>query len=292
MNEIASERRASVSENGKKALKHIDKLPSLSNVVGEFLEMSKKEFVSGRDFERVISKDQALVSRLLKVANSSMYGMSGGINSITDAIVMIGLEEVKKIVYSVSSEGLIRRNFKNYRYPDKGFWLHSMGVAITCCAINEKAGSTGLGDEQAFIAGLVHDAGKLIIDEFLSPEAGPHGVSLEEEVAAVGMDHSELGEAIMKRWSIPDSIAEAVRYHHKPADSAEVPSDAMLVFIADGICNQWGVGNQPFMELGEEIDLEQFGEGLDLLQLSAPGMESILWDIRQKLAGLERLYET
>ena len=70
----------------------------------------------------MICKDQVLVGRLLKVANSGMYGRSRSIKTISDAVVRIGLDEIKKIVYAVSNEGLLRRDLKVYRYPDKGFW--------------------------------------------------------------------------------------------------------------------------------------------------------------------------
>ncbi len=290
MRDSVSGLQATKSKITKQVLSRIDKLPSLSNVIGEFLELTKKEYISARDFERVICKDQALVSRMLKLANSSLYGKSKKINSITEAVVMIGMDNVKKIVYAVSSEGLIRRDFKNYLYPNKGFWLHSMGVAIASRVLNEKTKSPVLGDEMAFVAGLIHDSGKLIIDEFLDTSLGPHLVTLREEVEAVGIDHSQLGNRIMKAWNIPDKITEAVKYHHNPRSLNEVKVSALLVSLADSICNLWNVGTQPFMDLGEEIDLGPFGEDLAELDIPKGAMEGVLWEIRQKLANLEDLY--
>ncbi|MBN1164258.1 MAG: HDOD domain-containing protein [Candidatus Krumholzibacteriota bacterium] len=290
MNETEMENRELLSKTGRRVIARIDKLPSLSNVITEFLEASKNELTTGKDLERIIIKDQALVSRLLKLANSSLFGRSRSINSITEAIVMIGMENMKKIVYAVSSEGLMRQNFKVYQYPDKGFWLHSMGVGITCRALNEKLPEAVLEDEQAFVAGLVHDAGKLIIDDFLDQEPGMRPVNLKMEIDSVGIDHAALGELIMNKWNIPDPIAVAVRHHHQPRASGGPHLNALLVSLADGICNFWGVGTQPFMDLGEEIEPESCREALEALKISASGLQDTLWEVRQKLANLEDLY--
>ena len=110
-------------------LESIESLPSLSLVVTEFLALARRDFFTAKDFERVISKDQALVARLLKVANSGLYGRSRTITSIPEAVVLIGVDHLKKIVYAVSSEGLTKRRLENYDYhPEEGFWLHAMGV--------------------------------------------------------------------------------------------------------------------------------------------------------------------
>ncbi|MBN2071074.1 MAG: HDOD domain-containing protein [Candidatus Krumholzibacteriota bacterium] len=292
MSEINVEEQATTTKDPREALSRIDRLPSLSNIVGEFLDISKKEMISGRDIQKVLSKDQALVSRLLKLANSSFYGRSGTITSITDAIVMIGLDNVKKIVYAVSSEGLIRRDFKGYPYSEKGFWLHSMGVGTACRVLNERVGEAGFNDEQAFIAGLVHDAGKLIIDDFLKGRTGLGPISLDEERSAAGIDHADLGKRIMERWSIPEIISESVRFHHDPLEGDVVRPDALVVSLADRICNFWNVGIQPFMDLGEEISYADYAGELEILRIAESDLEGILWEIRQKLANLEALYDS
>jgi putative nucleotidyltransferase with HDIG domain len=276
------------SRTTKEVLERIETLPSLSNVVGEFLELTRRDIFTGKDVERIIRKDQVLVSRILKLANSSYFGKSRSIKTITDAVVLIGMENTKKIVYAVSSEHLIRRDFKVYQYPNKGFWLHSMGVGITCRALAEKAKESFFEDEEAFVAGLVHDIGKLIIDDFLKPNK--KNISIQDEIEAIGIDHTKLGELIMRRWNIPDVIAEAVRYHHHPSHSGQLHCTGLMVNVADSICNFWGVGTQPFMDLGEEIDTDQYSNALQELKIPESGLEGILWKVRQKLADLEDLY--
>jgi len=293
MTEIVSENQATENNDVRKQIiKRIDSLPSLSNVVNEFLDLSKSGIFTAKDFERVISKDQALVARLLKVANSGFYGRSRTINTITEAIVLIGMDNMKKIVYSVSSDGLLRQDFKVYSYPDMGFWLHSMGVGTVCRATLEGAEVSELGGEEIFIAGLIHDVGKLLIDDYLDAEKGLREVSLEEEIASTGIDHTELGDIILKNWSIPDAISQAVKYHHIDFSSEEHNVGSIIVGLADRICNFWGVGTEPFMDLGEDIDCEPYQTALDKLKITEPRFQEILLDVRQKLVNLEKLFES
>lgn len=287
---IISDQRTESPQLRPEVAERIDRLPSLSNVVGEFLEMSANEFITAKDFERVICKDQALVARLLKTANSGKYGKSRSINTISEAVVLIGLDDMKKIVYAVSSEGLLRQEFAVYQYPGSGFWMHSLGVATASRMLVEASGAPDIGGEASFVAGLVHDVGKLIIDDFLDPTGGVRAVDLEEERAAAGADHVQLGAHILESWNLPAPIATAARWHHDPAAAGDGAADAAAVGLADAICNHWGVGTEPFMNLGEEIDPASCVEVLELMDFPAARFEPVLFELRQKLAGLEEMF--
>jgi HD-like signal output (HDOD) protein len=284
--DIAADKTDQGSVRGQ-ILARIEKLPSLSLVVNEFLELSKRAYFTARDFERVIVKDQALVARLLKVANSGMFGSGRQINTIPEAVVLVGMENMKNMVYAVSSGGLLRQELQCYRYPDQGFWLHAMGVGITCRAVSEISQQDNLQGEQAFVAGLLHDVGKLIIDDFLDPAAGLRQVTVAEEREVCGLDHPELADQIMERWNIPENIVEAVFYHHNPQAEGDWRGGAALVHLADAICNTWKIGLQPLMDLGEEIDAEQYGDVLAALGTTGEDLRKALLPTRQKLARLE-----
>lgn len=271
-------------------LQKVERLPSLSTVIHEFLEVSRKEFFSAADFEKIISKDQGLVARLLKVANSGLYGRSRTIHSVAEAVVLVGLENLKRIVYAVSTEGLTRQRLANYPYhPEGGFWLHSMGVALSARAFAESARAGGLRPEEAFVAGLLHDVAKLIIDEYLGPRAaGP--VTLQEEVAAVGLDHAELAEYILSQWNLPETITGAVRHHHAALDDPDAPSGGVLLGLAEGVCSLWGVGKTKPLDLGRDVPAALFLPALRRLGLAEDRWEPLIWDIRQHLSGCEDLY--
>jgi putative nucleotidyltransferase with HDIG domain len=270
-------------------LEKIDRLPSLNTVVHEFLDLSQKEYFSAADFETIICKDQALVARLLKVANSGLYGRSRTIHSIAEAVVLIGLENLKKIVYAVSTEGLTKQQLAHYQYhAEGGFWLHSMGVALTARVFAEAAGAGDLRPEEAFVAGLLHDVAKLIIDEYLEARPG-ETVTLAMEIDAVGLDHAELAEHILKQWNLPASITDAVRHHHALA-GGECPTGGAVLGLAEGVCDIWGVGRKHPLNLSEDAPVEPFRPALKQLGISESRWDPLIWDIRQHLAGCEDLY--
>ena len=215
-------------------LERIETLPSLNAVVLEFLELSQKEFFTARDFEAVICKDQALAARVLKLANSGLYGRSRSITSIPEAVVLIGLESLKKIVFAVSTEGLTRRALANYCYhEEQGFWVHSLGVAQTSRVLVEGSTLCRMSAEEAFVAGLLHDIGKLVINDFLPATEGRR-VTRDMEVEAVGLDHSELADHILKQWNLPDSITACVRHHHDFRQAGEWDRGAAVLGLAEG----------------------------------------------------------
>ncbi len=274
-------------------LERIEKLPSLSAVISEFLRLCRQEFVSARDFEKVIAKDQALVARLLRVANSGMYGKSRSIRSIAEAVVLVGLANMTKIVYAVSTEGLTRNRLVNYNYePSRGFWMHTTAVGLTARAVADAVPDRRMHPEEAFVAGLLHDVGKLIVDDFLDRTPGKRQITPAEEVEAVGLDHAELAEYILKQWKLPPAIIEAVRFHHHPEQALDDPAGAQILALSQCIVRTWRIGFHEPIDLEPEFDAESAGDLIARLQLPNAKLAQILWDVRQNLAGIEKLYPT
>jgi len=274
-----------------RALARIEDLPSLSTVVAEFLDLARQEYFTAKDFEAVISKDQALVARLLKLANSGMYGKARNIHSIPEAVVLVGLEQMKKIVFAVSTEGLTRLRLRNYAYePARGYWMHSTAVGLAARAVAEAIPDHPLHGEEAFVAGLLHDVGKLIVDDFLDPEPGKRRVTLDEEQDAVGLNHAELAEHILNQWKLPTSIVEAVRLHHADSAEAAATAGAQVLKFAQAIVRTWDIGFKEPVDLSPEFDAGPYADIVAALDLPVSRLDQILWDIRQNLAGIEMLY--
>ncbi|MBD3222565.1 HDOD domain-containing protein [bacterium] len=272
-------------------LQRIDELPSLSSVVAEFLELSRQDFFTAQDFEQVLRKDQALVARLLKVANSAFYGRPRRIHSIPEAVVLVGLEQMKRIVFAVSAEGLTRSRLRNYHFErNRGFWMHSTAVGLAARAIADASPGKPLHGEEAFVAGLLHDVGKLIIDDFLDREPGPRDVSLAEEAEAVGLDHAELAEYILGQWRLPDSIVAAVRDHHRDVGDPDVASGAPLLQLAGAMVATWRIGRVDDIDLSTDFDAEPHRGLLTHLGFNDQRLAQAVWDVRQHLAGIESLY--
>ncbi len=271
-------------------LERIEEMPSLSRVVTEFLALARRDIYTARDFEQVLSKDQALVARLLKVANSGLYGRSRSVRAIPEAVVLIGLEHLKKIVYAVSAAGLIRHSLRHYGYhPEHGFWLHGMGVAQAAGVVAEASRACPLRADEAYVAGLLHDVGKLVIDEFLDLPAG-QPATLEQERSAVGLDHAELAEYILNQWNLPESITASVRYHHASAEGGRWALGAAALNLGELICRHWRVGYERPIDLGRDVPPEDCEADMEALGIKASDWGQVIWDIRQRLVNLEDIY--
>jgi putative nucleotidyltransferase with HDIG domain len=272
-------------------LRSIERLPSLSSVVAEFLDLTRRDYFTAKDFEAVISKDQALVARLLKLANSGLYGRPRNIRAIPEAVVLVGLENMKRLVFSVSTEGLTRLSLRNYHYePSRGYWMHSTAVGLAARAITAVLPEKPLHGEEAFVAGLLHDVGKLIVDDFLDPGPGMRRVSLQEETEAVGLDHAELAHYILEQWRLPVSIVEAIRHHHAPLEQAGVDPGARVLQLAQALVETWRVGQGATIDLSREFVAEPHAELVCTVGLPPTKIPQVVWDLRQNLTGIEKLY--
>ena len=271
-------------------LDRVESLPSLSSVVVEFLELARREYFTAKDFELVLCKDQALVARLLKVANSGLYGRSRTIHSIPEAVVLIGLENLKKIVFAVSAEGLTRRRLDHYPYhPDYGFWIHSLGVAHVARVLAEASHACPLRGEEAFVAGLLHDVGKLVIDEFLEDSGTDHVTRLEEE-GAVGLNHPEMGGFILRQWNLPESITQCVLHHHDYKQAGEWALGAAVMALAEEISGCWGLGQIEPIDLSEPLPAHKFRPYLIDLEIPEEKWDQVVWEIQQNMSGLHGLF--
>lgn len=271
-------------------LERIDRMPSLSSVIHEFLALSMRDMFSAGDFEKVIAKDQALVARLLRVANSGLYGRSRSISSIAEAVVLVGLENLKRIVFAVTTEGLTRRKLVHYDYHDQGgFWLHAMGVALAARTFAEAVPKGKFRPEEAFVGGLLHDVGKLVIDEFLEEDAGGK-VTKQQEVSAIGLDHAELAEYILNQWNLPEPVTRAVRHHHSDLDDPANFEGGLILGLAEKVCDVWGFGRRLAVDLSADVPLDPFADVLAHLGIGAGRWDQLVWDIRQHLSGCEELY--
>jgi len=275
----------------KKALALIEDLPSLSNVVWEFLSVARRDYFTAADFEQIIQKDSALTARLLKIANSSFYAGTRNIRTIREAVVLIGMDNMKNMVYAVSSSGLLSNSFRNYMFPGRGFWMHSIGVGMACRALANESKSKPLEPEEAFVAGLLHDVGKLIIDKLLPCEEEPRDITLEAEVQVAGLDHADLARHIFRKWKIPENLVEAVRFHHKPYIGGRPKAAAALIGLADALLREWGLGTRNVPDLSIEIEAADHLQDIRALTLPRDKFTSVLWQLRQDLADIDKLYE-
>ena len=214
----------------------VQQLPSLPTVVLKVLQSFQQETPDIDQLVAEIGQDQALATRVLRLANSPFYGLQTKVGTLHDAMTVLGFRNVRAAVAGVA----VMRCFAHNQYPGfdvAAFWTHCTAVAIAARAVAQLSRQP---EELAFTAGLVHDIGALALLTGFPVEmaevlayAKEHDCMLREaERDVLGVDHAAVGEALLRHWHFPDAICLAVLGHHY---SDEVGGLADVVHVADAV---------------------------------------------------------
>jgi putative nucleotidyltransferase with HDIG domain len=247
-------------ESIKLRLTRLPSLPSVPAVVTQIMRLADDPRSSSSDFERVIRTDPALSAKVLRTVNSAYYGLaSSEVTSLRRAISLLGMATVKSITLGVAFRGMFGTQIKASRLNRDAYWCHSLAVAAgakTIAAIKQP-GSV----EEAFMAGLLHDIGKLIIDH-LAPEAMEMIIQRvrDDEVPMyvaeqdlLGCDHAEIGDAAAEKWALPSSYRSAIAHHHRPGDQdSSAPEFGTVAAVH--------MANQLAHEVGFDLDICEPGD--------------------------------
>jgi len=227
----------------------INHLPTLPGMIQKVVSLVQNERTSARDLGNLISYDQAISSRLLKIANSAYYGFSREVSTTQHAIVVLGFEEVKSLSLGITVFDAMKATSNESPLIRDEFWKHSVGCSLAARIICKKL--VGFNAEIAFTASLLHDIGKLILDNFFSREykmvlekAQGEGVSLfEVEEELLGFTHADAGMWLCNRWKLPPSLASSIGYHHQvdKVDQKYIPITS-IVHLANIICKKANIG--------------------------------------------------
>ena len=214
-------------------------LPSLPTVVMELLQTMGDENVSIDRLARGIGNDQALAARTLRVANSPFYGMQGNIDTIAEAITVLGFVNVRSLVTAAGIAAAWPASEAAGLKPGD-FWRHSLSAASCAATLAPHA---KLRADRLFLAGLLHDIGRLVLvathpavfAEILRRRKQEDCLPIDAERAVLGFGHARIGGALCRHWRIPESIADAVERHHRVNPGApRAPADmADVVHVAD-----------------------------------------------------------
>ena len=221
----------------KQIQNYIARLPSLSTTVAKVLETCNNPKSSPNDLNRVISLDPLLAGQVLKLINSAYYALRQPVSSLTRAIIMLGINTVKNLVLSCAILEQMRHKKSFRALSAERFWAHSLGVGVIAKCLAGAKGVSLAEQEEFFICGLLHDLGKIPLnqkfpDEYLKAldMAEKAYWSLDRAEGAVfGMDHATVGGWIAGKWRLSPAVIKSLDLHHRPE---EAPSDCrQLVFI-------------------------------------------------------------
>lgn len=258
-------------------------IPPLSPVIVDVLNLlNSNEDINYPLLESKIIQEPFLTGRVLGLANSSFFGMPSEVGSIKEACFILGVNVIRNlIIASAVIEKFPSDSGTNLDIA--GLWKHSVGTAA---AAKVMARYAKMDQELAFTAGLLHDIGKMILDthftnhytEVLSYQAQHDCFISDAEQVVLGIDHSEVGAMITKRWNLPSQISDSIRFHHSAYTQNE-PGFSHIINLGDILSRGLGIGNagDPYIPVLSEKMLE-------ILKIE-------LNDIRESLAEIETMVE-
>ena len=260
----------------KLIFKSVDNLPPMPQVVHKAREVMANPNSSFKELAIIFVTDQAIATRVLKLANSAYYGLSKKVASIQQASVVLGHKTLAELITMVSTSGLLNRELNGYGLQPGQLWEHSLAVAFGSRLIAQKTDPDFSDD--AFAAGLIHDAGQIALDKYIVERqktferlmADDQTSLLAAEREIFGLDHAEVAFEVCNKWNVPEALAVAIRYHHRPSESNE-NTLAYLLHTADCIAMMSGMGG------GMDALSCEIEEGaVDFLGLTSKDISAIL----------------
>ncbi|MCB0748824.1 MAG: HDOD domain-containing protein [Ignavibacteriales bacterium] len=229
-------------------LDKIKNLPAIPEIMFDAISVLKSEPGNVIKIAEIIGQDQGMVTRILSVANSPLYGMLRKVTTLEFAIMIMGSRELENVITAISLSNAIRfapvANFN-----DQDYWKHSMTVGLTAKDLARRLAMPEIAGD-AFIGGMLHDIGVQLIVKYFPDEYQQIFSTLNEsnkfidlETSIMGLSHQELGAYLLKKWDLPISLVECVQFHHNPLDSAENKILVAIVQLADFVTNQLKTSN-------------------------------------------------
>jgi putative nucleotidyltransferase with HDIG domain len=289
----AAETREQVVNEAIRDISHIATLPEITLKIVELVEDPRS---TAQDLHKIIANDPALCSRILKVVNSSFYGLPGQIGSINRAIVMLGLNAVKNIAIAASLAKLFRGGDLTPSFSARSLWMHSVATAACAKMLSDRMGFAA--SDEAFLSGLMHDIGIMVemqydrnrlIDVVQRVGADRQGIPAldmrELEESVFHANHQHFGAALCAKWKFPAAFALVTRHHHSPMDlSYDQRALPAIVYVADRLAAEVGGGFR--------LDLtstEICPEVRDSLKLTTQLIDDLRRDLPEHLKSVESM---
>ena len=232
----------------RKIISNTASLPAMPEVMIKIQQMIKNPRVSPAQLAKIIEIDPAIVTGILKVANSAYYGFRGKVATIQHASALFGTRRLAELITAISAGGVLGKSMVGYGFKAGDMWCHSIAVA---CAAGEIATAVGFDSpDSAYMAGLLHDMGKIILDPYVRQRSAlfdnyaathPQKTVQDAERDILGFDHAVIAAILCENWNLPRSISFGIRHHHQPSSAGDHQL-SHIVHLADYMTTQAGVG--------------------------------------------------
>jgi HD-like signal output (HDOD) protein len=263
---------------------NVKDLPVMPPVAAEVMRKAEDPETRVSDLAELIGRDASLAVRVLRIANSSVYSLPRKVESLQPAIVLLGYATLRSLVVAAS----MKEVFARFGLAERLLWEHALagGLATSLLARHVR----GLPADELFVAGLVHDVGRLVIHSQAALQYQPVLAAVYNEDAdpvplerqLLGFDHTEVGRLVLEKWRLPAHLAQAVGAHHDPERAGEEPRERALAAalqLADRLCLREGLGRRkPNAEL-RPLDCA----GAQLLGLADLDVDELGAELRQRV---------
>ncbi len=231
---------------------YIVKMPSLSTTFVKVLETCNDPLASANDLKQVISLDPVLTGRVLRLINSAYFSLNKPISSLTRAIIMLGINTVKNLALSFTILCNLNGRSSCQSFTTDDFWGHSLCVGVVARSMAALKGLTVVEQEEYFVAGLLHDLGKLPLYMQFPKEYcrvcenvdGDQNALCQNEAKFLRVDHGVVGRLIAEKWHLGPTLLESISYHHNPSDGSDKNREFVYtVELANQLSIQFNIGN-------------------------------------------------
>lgn len=270
----------------KQIMAKVKAFPAMPATATKLLALIDDPEVSFSQIEEIIRYDPGLTANILKLTNSAYFGIPLKVSSVRQAMTLLGWKRLVQLVMTLCMSTLMKKPVAGYDLPQGELWRHSIAVSIAAENIVKMLGLPDV--DEVFTAALLHDVGKLILGGFVKRDLEfiedmvAKGFSFDvAEHIILGTDHAEVGSHILKQWSFPDELINAVGWHHNPESCENYCMLSDIVHIANNLGQMIGAGR----------GREEFHSELSLKVIENLGLKPVdLEDIAdQTLAGVNKL---
>ncbi len=260
-------------------LQRLEDLPPMPQIVLRAREIMADQTAGISDLVNLLQNDQSIVTKVLRLSNSAYYGSSGKISTVQHAAVLLGQKTLSEVITMAGVSDLMGKELPGYGMDAGDLWRHSLAVGFGAQYLADRL-KPQLSNE-AFVAGLIHDGGKIILDEYVLQRkaefetylADGEQTYLEAEKDLLGVDHSEIAADICKKWILPEAIHHPIRWHHRPSRSGGSEL-ALFLHVADYFAKMSGMGT-----VLDDLRYQMEENAIETLGYQEAELDSLLVDV-------------
>lgn len=271
-------------------IKRIDELEPIPQVANKIMSIVEEPDSSLSELSEVITYDQGVTANLLKLCNSAFFGLPRKIESVHQAVVYLGMDQVVDLVMMSAAARNLKKEQEGYDLKEDELWRYSVSSALIARELAEKKGSKN--NHLLFTAALLKDIGKIILSRYVADSfetintlVSEHGYSFREaEKEVVGIDHAELGGMVAKKWNFSSKMVRIIRNHHLPKGASNIDFETSIIYLADTLCMMIGIG------VGSDgLAYRFYRDVIDSLEFSERDFQEVIAGFGDNLEKVEEL---